>query len=86
MNLCRTEGRKEARFRGVAATAYRVRSGEAYGSQPPSPHVLGSHQPLNVQARSREAAASQDRDRGVATEARPQGTASSPRSLVARRQ
>jgi hypothetical protein len=38
-----------------------------------------------VHARSREAAASQDRDRGVVAEARPQGTASSPRSPVARR-
>ncbi len=62
MNLCRTEGRKEARFRGVAATADRVRRGEAYGSQPPPPQVLGSHQPLNVQARSREVAASQEKD------------------------
>ena len=39
-----------------------------------------------VYARSREAAASQERDRGVVAKARPQGTTSSPRSPVARRQ
>ena len=86
MNLCRTVGRKEARFRGVAATSDRVRCGEAYGSRPPPPQVSGRHRPKNVQARSREAAASQDRDRGAVAEERPQGAASSPRSLFARRQ
>ncbi len=43
MNLCRTVGRKEARFKGVAATADRVRYGEAYGSRPLPPQVSGRH-------------------------------------------
>ena len=45
MNLCRTVGRKEARFSEVAATADRVRCEETYGSRPPPPQVFGRHQP-----------------------------------------
>ena len=41
---------------------------------------------LHVKARNKEAAASQEEDYGVVAEERPQGTASSPRSLFARRQ
>jgi hypothetical protein len=55
MNFCRTGGRKEARFRGVAATADRVRCGEAYGRLPPPPSVFREIPTLSVQARSREA-------------------------------
>ncbi len=54
MNLCRAVGRKEARFRGVVATADRVRCGEAYGSRPPPPCVRETPT-LNVQTRSKEA-------------------------------
>ena len=54
---------------------------EAYGSQPPPTAVK-----KRVQMGSKDAAASQDRDRGVVAEARPQGTASTSRSPVARRQ
>ena len=45
MNLYRAVGRKEARLKGVGATAYRVRYGEAYGSRPPPPQVIGRHRP-----------------------------------------
>ena len=45
MNLCRTVGRTEARFNGVAATADRVRCEKAYGSRPPSPLVFVRHRP-----------------------------------------
>ena len=56
MNLCRTVGHKEARFRGVAATADRVRCGEAYGRLLPLlPLVCREIPTLSVQTRSREA-------------------------------
>ena len=40
---------------------------------------------LHVQAGSKEAAAPQEEDYGIVAEARPQGTALSPRSFFARR-
>ncbi len=50
----KTEGRKEARS-GRWQAADRVRCGEAYGSLPPPPSVLGRTPTLNVQMGSREA-------------------------------
>ena len=63
----------------------RVRELRRHGAK----HWTGSTECIEqerVHARSREAAASKEGDRGVVAEERPQGTASSQRSPFARRQ
>ncbi len=83
MNLCRPWP-QGSRSGGVAEVADRVRYGEAYGRLPPPPSEFQKMPTLSVQARSREAAASQDKNFSVVAAERPQGTASTERSLFAR--
>ena len=83
----RTGGRKEARFWKVTATDRARCGGSVREHAAAASGVWQEHRPyMHVQARSKEAAASQEEDYDVVAEERPQGTASSPRSLFAWRQ
>ncbi len=55
MNLCRTGGRKEARFKKGGGDDRPLRCGEAYGGLPPPPSTFREIPTLSVQARSGEA-------------------------------
>ncbi len=70
-----TEGRKEARSWGLTA-AGRVHCGEAYGRLPPPPSVFQKTSTSTNLGTEQGGAASQEEDRGIVAEARPQGTAS----------
>jgi len=74
MNLCRTEGRNEARFSGVAATQIASAAVKRTGSAGAATGAREIPTP-NVQKGAREATSLTEGYHSVVAEARPQGTA-----------
>ena len=83
MNLCRTVGRKEARFRGVEATADRVRWEKRTGFGRPRHRCSGDTDPKRTGGRQ-GGFVLQEEDHNVVVVERPQGTASALLELFQR--
>ncbi len=86
MNLCRTGGRKEARFKkGGGDDRPRPLWRSVRGTATAAIGISGNTDPKRS-SEKQGGAASQDKGFSVVTAVRPQGTASTERSLFARRQ